>query len=280
MVSSRRKRAPVALTSDLSTSRATRSTIWRRAIAPPAQTSSAASSVKPPAKTESRRKSRRSSPLSRSWLHSIVARRVCWRVRAVRLPAARTSRLSPRRAAICSTERRRDARRGQLDGQRHAVQAPADLLDRRLVVLVGAEARVGGGALDEQAAGLGQRRHAPDDLALAVQRLAAGGHARARPVPARRRSSARRAQASITCSQLSSTTMTSRPARWAASASCAERCAGIGTPSGERGGLGHEPAVAEPGELDEPDPVGRGLGASTASRWPGASCRSRPGRSA
>ena len=97
-----------------------------------------------------------------------------------------------------------DARRGQLDGQRHAVQAPADLLDRRLVVLAGAEARVGGGALDEEAAGLGQRRHPPDDLALAVQRLAARGHdahARARraggprPGARRRRSRARSCRA-------------------------------------------------------------------------------------
>ncbi len=38
---------------------------------------------------------------------------------------------------------RRHARRGQLDGQRHAIQAPADLLDRRLVLLGRAEVGVG-----------------------------------------------------------------------------------------------------------------------------------------
>jgi hypothetical protein len=63
----------------------------------------------------------------------------------------------------------------------------------------------------------------------------------------------------MTCSQLSSTTIASRAARWAASASCAERCAGIGTPTASAVGLGHELAVAEAGELHEPDPVGRGV---------------------
>ena len=184
MVSSRRKRSSgPRLTSDLSTSRARRSTIRRRAIAPPAQTSSAASSVKPPANTDSRRKSTRSSPVSRSWLHSIVARSVCWRVRAVRLPAASTSRLSPRRAAIWSS----DSAATRAAASSMASGMPSRR--RQISSMVASSS-----PFAAEAAGRRRRArrtagsasasdgHAPGDLALAVQRLAAGGqHAHAGP---------------------------------------------------------------------------------------------------
>ena len=55
-------------------------------------TSSAASSVQPPAKTDSERNSRFSSAERRSYDQSIVARRVCWRGSASRPPLSRSRR--------------------------------------------------------------------------------------------------------------------------------------------------------------------------------------------
>ena len=53
--------------------------------------------------------------------------------------------------------------------------------------------------------------------------------------------------------------MASRAARWAASASCAERWAGIGTPTASAVAWATSPPSLSAGELDEPDAVGRGL---------------------
>ena len=67
--------------------------------------SSAASRVKPPASTDSRRSSTCWRAVSRSWLHSTARWRVWWRAWAVRLPRVRRRKRSSRRTAICSTLR-------------------------------------------------------------------------------------------------------------------------------------------------------------------------------
>ena len=58
-------------------------------------TSSAASSVNPPAKTESRGKRSARRAASSSWLQSRVARIVCWRSGRLRPPSVRRSSCSP-----------------------------------------------------------------------------------------------------------------------------------------------------------------------------------------
>ena len=70
------------------------------------QTASADSSVQPPTKTASRAKSRCSSSSSSSWLHSIVARSVCWRGSTPRPALSRSSRCESR-STSCSGERTR-----------------------------------------------------------------------------------------------------------------------------------------------------------------------------
>jgi hypothetical protein len=89
--------------------------------------------------------------------------------------AEQVEALAQVRGDLVERERGR-AGRGELDGQRHAVQAPADLLHGADGVIRGIEARPRrGGALAEQPLGLGQGGHPPGDLVGAVQRLAARG---------------------------------------------------------------------------------------------------------
>lgn len=77
---------------------------------------------------------------------------------------------------------RPNTRRSKLDRQRHAVQAPADLLSQREIVVADTEVGAGvAGAVSEQLDGLvghGQRRHPPAQLAGHPQRLTAGGQDR------------------------------------------------------------------------------------------------------
>jgi len=164
----------------------------------------------------------------------------------------------PRRDLV--QRQRCHARRGKLDGQRHAVQAPADLLDRLLVLLARAEVRVGGGALDEQPARLGQRGHAPGHLALAVQRLAARGQdAHARSGTQEVLGQARARVDHVLAVVEHDDRLAPREVR-------GERLLrrALGRDRGADGqgrGLGHEPTVREARELDEPDAVGNGLDA-------------------
>ncbi|MDQ3508855.1 MAG: hypothetical protein M3494_12700 [Actinomycetota bacterium] len=91
--------ARLARTRDSSTSRERGS----KTVPPPtsvSHTSSAASRVKPPENTARFRKRARSASSRRSWLQSIVARRVLWRSGAVRGPVARSPSASSRRAEI------------------------------------------------------------------------------------------------------------------------------------------------------------------------------------
>ena len=90
------------------------------------QTSSAASSEQPPAKTARRAKSCARGSSSRSWLHSIAARSVRWRSGASRGPPVS----SGRRVLEPLEQRRRveqlRARGGELDRERQPVQPAAD----------------------------------------------------------------------------------------------------------------------------------------------------------
>ena len=262
MVSSRRKRWPGRADErlvDQSRQRGRRS--GAGAMAPPAHTSSAASSVKPPAKTRQAAEEHALlageqvvAPLDRG------AQRLLARARRAAAGGEDVEAVAqPRRDLL--QRQRGHARRGQLDGQRHAVQAPADLLDRRL------RPRSVGLKPGSAAARSANRRlaSASDGTRQATSPSQCSGSrlvARTRtPGPARSRSSARRAHASITCSQLSSTTIASRAARCAARASCAERWAGIGTPTASAVAWATSAPSVEAGELDEPDAVGDRLDA-------------------
>ena len=68
-------------------------------------TAAAASSVQPPANTDSRRSSRWSASSSRSQLQSMSACSVCWRGTAVRRPPVRRRNRSPRPCAISAADR-------------------------------------------------------------------------------------------------------------------------------------------------------------------------------
>ena len=115
-----------------------------------AQTCSAMSRLQP-ANTDRRRSRICSSAVSRSKLQSTAACRVCWRGGAVRSPDASSRNLSSIRVGDLLDRQRADARRGQLDRQRHPVQHPAEL-HHVLAVLAGqGEARPdGGGPVDKQ----------------------------------------------------------------------------------------------------------------------------------
>ena len=88
-------------------------------------------------KTARRAKRRCSSASSRSWLHAIVARSVCWRGSASRPPLSRSSRCDEPLEDLLG-ESTLVARRGQLDRERQVVQAAAELGDR---LVGGSEAR-------------------------------------------------------------------------------------------------------------------------------------------
>ena len=60
-----------------------------------------------------------------------MARSVCWRGMAVRLPPVSKPEPVVKRSAISVTESRRKARRRQLQRERNAVELPADATPRR-----------------------------------------------------------------------------------------------------------------------------------------------------
>ena len=173
----------------------------------PSQTASTASRSKLPANTPRRRNSARSSSSSSSWLQSSVARqRLLARER--RSGARRPGR--ERVAQALGDLRRRqhaDPRGGELDRQRHAVDAPADLGHRGRVVRPRARSATrrapARSANSRTASAASQRGHAPVDLAR--RRAAArgswpgsqAGQGAAGPRPARRarRSGARSCRA-------------------------------------------------------------------------------------
>ena len=157
------------------------------------QTSSAASSVQPPANTDSRRSRVCWPGVSRSWLHSTAASSVWWRAWAGAASLGEQAEAVVEALGDLLDAQGRRARRGQLDGQRDAVEPEADLGQGGGVgvdeAVVGDE---GAGPVDEQPGRLvahqrfdrairdafgrhRQRRHPPDDLAGDAEGLAAGG---------------------------------------------------------------------------------------------------------
>ena len=182
----------------------------------PPQTSSTASSVQPPAKTDSRRKSACSSSPSSSKLQPIVSRSARCRAGASREPEVSSSSGCSSRARIPLGDEHLHPRRGQLDRERQAVEVVADLRARGQLGLVRLEVGPHGARpLEEDAQGVVALERLERELLLpadAQPRAARddGLQARAR----RRRSRRATGAASTTCSKLSTTSSSCRPSRW------------------------------------------------------------------
>ena len=149
------------------------------------------------------------------------------------------------------------AGRGELDGQRHAVQTPADLLHGAGGAVRGIEARPRrGGALAEQPLGLGQRGHPPGDLVGAAQRLAARGqdaHAGPGAQNLLGQAGARVDQVlAVVENEQRLARGQMRHERLQGRARCGDRHA-----DGQRRRLRHERGVAEARQVDEPSAVGQ-----------------------
>ena len=98
-------------------------------------TATAPSSVKPLPKIPSRRKSTRSRSSSRSWLQSMSARSVCWRGKHVAAAAGEHPEALVEPVAQLPRTEHLDARGGEFDRQRNAVEPPADVRDGRRVLV-------------------------------------------------------------------------------------------------------------------------------------------------
>ena len=99
----------------------------------PQQIASSAGRVKLPANTAIRRSRIFSRSVSRSWLHSRVARMVWCRVMPIG-PCPSTDSASPSRCTISAGSSTAILRGGQLQGQRHAVE-PSAQVDHALGVV-------------------------------------------------------------------------------------------------------------------------------------------------
>ena len=102
------------------------------------QTSSAASYVHPPAKTERDRNRRRSSGSRRWYDHSMVVRRVCWRGSALRPPLSRSSRCDGRLEQLLRCEDDGSSR-GELEREWKIVEPRAELGDHAVRGEIGRE---------------------------------------------------------------------------------------------------------------------------------------------
>ena len=131
--SARRGGATRATTMLLCTSEATCSVAACSSIPMPPATWWPASSSKPLGNTASHWNIRCSSASSRRYDQSMVARIVLWRSTARRRPPLNRLNRSSRAPTIAGTPERRGPGRGQLDGQRDAVEPAADVLDHRAV---------------------------------------------------------------------------------------------------------------------------------------------------
>ncbi len=212
-----------------------------------------------PRRRRAARRARCSSGESRSCDHSIVARSVCCRSSASR-PPLKVEPLAEPVEDLLGGERLR-ARGGELERERHVVEAAAELLDRRTRGKSGAQAE----ELDRVR--VGERQHRVLDLAADAEQLAGGdeqrfGQASTAGEPAR----------VDTCSRLSSSSSSSRSPMCAARSPCAPSvCATVGTTALASW------TVARPTQKTPSGTRGR---APTPPRSPGASSPSRPGRSA
>ena len=210
---------------------------------------------------------------SRSWLQSSAARRVWRRVGAVRAPPVSRPSASESRSASCGGVSTRGAGRRQLDRQRHAVEPVADLDDRlgvvarparsraRASVARSTNSRIAGERSSSSGAGSAERSGRPSEgtrqtispSTWSGSRLVAST---VTPGQVRSSSSTTAAQASTTCSQLSSTISSSRSRSCAASAA-ASGARGRGELDADRLGdrLHHELGLGDRRELHEPRAV-------------------------
>ena len=146
--------------------------------------------------TASRRNNTCSGSVSNACDQSTDARSVCWRRTAVRAPPVSRRNRSCRLSRISVERQRPDSRRGEFDGQRHAVEPATDLGHRLGVVVGDAEFGLGpAGAVAEQLdrlVGQRQRRHPPGHLAGDADRLATGRQQRQRGARAQQAGDQRR----------------------------------------------------------------------------------------
>ena len=176
---------------------------------------------------------------------------------------------------------RRAPGRGQLDSQRHAVQPGAHLGDRGRVAVGQRERgarRAGPG--DEQAAGLGrgdrvgravfrqfQRRDREDEFAGHVQAFPAGGHD-ADPGALPGQHDHHPAADARTCSQLSSTISSSRPASARTTPAIGLAASRSGTPSAAATDAGTSAASVREASSTSRAPSSKPPAASAAARSP------------
>ena len=196
IVSSMRHRAarrPPRCSSDLSTSEPSRSATSGRDSRPVGRSTAAALSADRAGREDGEPLEQHRAPArsSRSQLHSTTARSVRCRGSAVRLPPVSSRKRSDSRAGDLGQRQRPQPGRGELDGQRQAVQAAHDLDDRRHRGVVDREVGAGGrGAVGEQPHRRVLERHRGDAASgagwpsggtastsspMMRQRLAAGG---------------------------------------------------------------------------------------------------------
>ena len=211
------------------------------------------------------------------------ARSVCWRGSAVRPPPVSSRKRSSRRAAICSTREHAHARGRQLERQRDAVQAGADLGRRRArsarsARTPGSAARArstnrrtasdsrDGAATDGDSARSGTASDGTRqvDLARRCQRLAAGGQDAqpGRPAAAPRRARRRPRPGARSC-----------PAPAAAA-----RCAGARRASSASGRPGCSRTPSDGGDGLRHQRRGRPAGPAPPARRRRRTRRARPAR--
>ena len=214
-------------------------------------------------------------------LQALVARR-CRRAGS----AAAAAKRSRSRSAISGHRQRLRPGRGQLDGERQAVEVAAQLDELGVAVVVGVNIRLhGAGPLDEQLPPTRRRRAGRRRTGARPRCRAARGWSSRRAVrgtrPAARATHV--AAAAATCSQLSRTTTASRSPRRSTA-----RCSGVGggwpsdrrslrraDPGGDR--LGDRAGLRDRSELDEPHLAAVGEPADQLRGRVG-SCRRRRGR--
>ena len=246
----------------------------------PAATASAASSVQPPANTESRASTQRSRR-RRAGRSSSRSARAASAGAAARCgsPPVSSAEAIVSRSAICSTGQRAHARRGELERERDAVEAPADVGDRaRRSAAVTAKAGCAAAARSTNSrtasycasassvagrargSGTRERRHRDTSLSPATcsgSRLDARTLQRRRPACEQSPSRARRRPATR-CSQLSRISSSSRSRdvldqRLDAPGGPASSL----TPSTDATACGTSRGVGQRRELDEPHAVGK-----------------------
>jgi hypothetical protein len=280
------------MTIDLSTSAASRSTTSKSSIGSPAHTCSAASRLKFEAKVLRRRKAIRSVSPSRSWLQSMAASSVCWRLLRERDAAASSLKRSPRRCAIWAgdIERTRAAASSMASGmpsrRRQMAITSATLAGvtwksvpasraRSWNSLTAPKRRLSSGS--SPGAGRAKGRQPVQRFAVHPEQLAARGQ----DAQAGQARSSRCGQGSHRLQDVLAVVQQQQDAALgdAGSQGLEKRHARDGTHAEPVGDLVDEDvAVVEGGQLDEVDAVGSSRPPPPPPAGPGGSCPCRPGR--